>query len=95
MNMRNFMEENNMKYAVSEIVSKIIGKIHSVGSTETDEGRFENLKMQCELINELLDEVIEESKNNERNEYSMQKSGEFAHEFLTKLKEDLDDVLDD
>ena len=57
--------------------------------------RFESLKKQCELINELLDEVIEESKNKERHEYSIQKNGEFAYEFLMKLKEYLDDVLDE
>lgn len=82
-----------MKYAVSEIVSKIIGKIHSVGSTETDEGRFENLEVQCELINELLEEVIIESKSKERYEGSMEKSGKFAYEYLMELKKYLEDVL--
>ena len=78
-----------MKYTIYEIVHRIVGDINSVGETNTDEVRFENLKVQCELIYDLLDEIIEEEKNKERHEGSMQKSGEFAHKFLIDLKEHL------
>ncbi|GAI86093.1 unnamed protein product, partial [marine sediment metagenome] len=36
------------------VVKKLIGNINPVGETNTDNERFENLKIICELTNKLL-----------------------------------------
>ena len=86
---------NNNQYTIHEIAKKIIGKINSVGETYTDEVRFANLQVQCNLIVELLGDVFDESENKEHRAGSIEKSGKFAHKFLMELKEYLDDVLYD
>lgn len=71
---------------LKEIVLKLTGEIQPVGETTTDNKRFENLKVLCELVNELVSEIDNVSfYNKDRCEYSMNRSGKYANEFLLKL----------
>jgi hypothetical protein len=74
--------EDEMNY--TEIVKKLVGDIHPLGETRTDDMRFENLKAMCELINNLVSEIDSVAyENNDRVEYSMKRAGQFAAKFLT------------
>lgn len=68
-----------------DVVNKLVGKINPVGKTETDNERFENLKVLCDLTNCLvtaIDQVAYDNKD--RYEYSMKRAGEYAKNFLTE-----------
>jgi hypothetical protein len=65
-------------------VNKLIGPIEPVGETATDDKRYENLKAQCELVEQLILDIQYVAKNNKsRTEYSMKRAGEYADRFLT------------
>jgi hypothetical protein len=66
-----------------EITNKLIGPINPVGETTSDDARYENLKAQCELVEQLILDIQYVAKNNkDRSEYSMKRSGEYAERFL-------------
>jgi hypothetical protein len=66
------------------VVNKLIGPIEPVGETTTDEKRYENLKAQCELVEQLILDIQYVAKNNkDRHEHSMKRAGEYADRFLT------------
>lgn len=80
-----------MKYI--EIINRLIGNIHSIGSSHIDSERYENLKEYCELSCEMINEICDEAKNSKRFEYSMEKSGKEAIEYLKSIKVTIDDCL--
>lgn len=71
---------------IYEIVKKLVGKIDPVGESNTDEDRFENLKVMTALVDSLLtdiDYVI--TLNANRTEYSRKRAGEFARKFFDRM----------
>ena len=70
---------------IYEVVKKLIGDIDPVGETHTDEKRFENLKVMCEVADKLLTDIDGVIPNKRRQEHSMKKAGEYADEFYTRI----------
>lgn len=77
-----------------EIIDRLIGNIHSFGSSEIDCDRYENLKEYCGLACKMINEICDEAKNSRRFEYSMKKSGKEAIEYLKCIKVTIDYCLD-
>lgn len=69
---------------IHEIVKKLIGPIDPVGETNTDNKRFENLKVMCDLVDKLLTDIDRVIPNKRRAEYSMKRAGEYASDFFDK-----------
>ena len=76
-----------------EIIDRLIGNIHSIGSSHIDCERYENLKEYCGLACEMINEICDEAKNSKRFEYSMEKSGKEAIEYLKCIKVTIDYCL--
>lgn len=75
---------SEIKMTIQEIVAKLVGRINPVGETNTDNDRFENLKVMCNLVDYLVTEIDRVSyENKDRHEYSMKRAGEYAHDFIT------------
>ena len=68
-----------------DIVKKLIGDIHPVGETYTDEERFENIRAMALLAEEIIAELEKEIKNDDRYEYSIKRSGTFTKNGLKTL----------
>mgnify|MGYP001568997103 CR=1 FL=1 len=69
----------------TKIITKLIGSIDPVGETNTDNERFENLKAQCQLVDELILRIqYVANTNKNKHEHSMKRSGDYADLFLTK-----------
>ena len=68
-----------------EIVQKLVGRIDPIGETNTDDVRFENLKVMCELVNDLVSEIYRVVfDNKEHFEYSRKRAADYAQDFMTK-----------
>lgn len=68
---------------VYEVVKKLTGEINPVGETNTDEKRFENLKVTCNLVAKLLNDISEVEygyKNSQ--EFSVKRASDYAGKFL-------------
>ena len=78
-----------------EIIDRLIGNIHSVGSSEIDCDRYKNLEKYCELLCDMVDEIYCEAFNSKRVEYSMKKSGLKSIEYLKNIRQMIDECLDD
>lgn len=70
-----------------DIVKKLIGDIHPVGETYTDEERFENIRAMALLAEEIIAELEKEIKNDDRYEYSIKRSGTFAKKWFKNIGE--------
>lgn len=69
-----------------EIVKKLVGPINPVGETTTDNQRFENLKIMCELVDSLLIEIDKVNYDNiDSKEFSVRRSADYAANFFTKI----------
>jgi len=80
------MANLEVEMELKDILRKLIGAIDPVGETHTDDKRFENLKVQIELMKELhmqIDAVATENKD--RPEFSMSRAGKLADEYLDWL----------
>jgi len=84
---------------VHEVVEKLVGEINPVGETNTDNKRFENLKVMTELANELLMDITDVGfryRNNQQ--FSMKRASNFAKNFLTEeiviLQANIDNIKD-
>ena len=70
---------------IHEVAKKLIGQINPIGETNTDDKRFENLKVMTDLIDKLLQDICEiEFSYKHNQEYSMKRACDFAREFLDK-----------
>lgn len=78
---------------VIEVVNTLIGEVDAVGETNTDEKRFENLKVAEDVCDELIVRIRCASIDKDRVEYSMSKIGNEAFKYLKRLKEWLDEIL--
>ena len=70
---------------IHEIVKKLVGKIDPVGETNTDNDRFENLKVMTDLVDDLLTDINWVAQQNNRHEYSINRAGQFAASFLDEI----------
>ena len=68
-----------------EIVQRLVGPIDPVGETNSDNKRFDNLKVMCALVDALVSDIDSVAyANRDRAEYSMKRAGEYAFNFLDK-----------
>lgn len=68
-----------------DIVNKLIGPIRPVGETNTDNERFENLKVLCQLVDELVREIDAVGYNFQNShEFSVKRASDYASKFLTQ-----------
>lgn len=70
-------------------MTRLVGPVKPVGSTEVDEQRLENLKTMIDLVDSLIGDVLTVAQYRNRTEYSLRESGKRAHDFL----EELDDYV--
>ncbi len=71
---------------IKDVVLKLVGNINPIGETNTDNDRFENLKVMCELIESLIDEVDDMAQRNKSaHQFSMKRSSEYADKFIREL----------
>lgn len=69
-----------------EIVMKLIGPIHPIGETNTDETRLKNLKELTLLVDKLLFEINSAAQNASRPEASMKAIGNHARDFIRDIR---------
>lgn len=75
---------------IKEVFNKLVGGIEPVGSTEIDEKKLENLKVQTSLIFDLVLDVKDVALyNKDRIEFSMKETGQHADKFLQNLVDEL------
>lgn len=69
---------------IKDIVLKLVGDVNPIGETNTDNKRFENLKVLCELVNELVG-IIDNVhySNKDFQEFSIKRASDYARDFLT------------
>ena len=68
-----------------EIVKKLVGKINPIGETTTDNERFENLRVLCDLVENLIIDIDNVNyQNKQSHEYSVKRAAEYADNFLSK-----------
>ena len=72
---------------IYEIVKKLVGPIHPIGESNTDNDRFENLKVMTELIDQLLANVDDVAYNYENSHQdSMKRASALAIKFQNNMK---------
>lgn len=70
---------------IYEIVTKLVGKINPVGETDTDNERFENLKIMCELVEKLVVDIDTVGYSNKNAyEFSKKRASEYSEKFITE-----------
>lgn len=70
---------------LKEIVEKLVGPIQPIGETNTDNARFENLKVLCDLVEGLIVEIDDVTvQHADSYEASRKRAGEFAADFMTR-----------
>ena len=68
---------------IYEIVTKLVGKINPVGETDTDNERFENLKIICELVEKLVVDIDTVGYSNKNAyEFSKKRAAEYSEKFI-------------
>ena len=70
----------------SDAILSLIGNVHPVGETNTDDRRYENLKLACDVLKHLVCAVREVSVKCEgHGAYSINRAGEYASKCLVDL----------
>ena len=70
---------------IYEIVTKLVGRINPVGETNTDDERFENLKVMCELVEKLVVDIDTVGYSNKKAyEFSKKRAAEYSEKFITE-----------
>ena len=70
---------------IYEIVTKLVGRINPVGETNTDNERFENLKVMCELVEKLVIDIDTVGYSNKKAyEFSKKRAAEYSEKFITE-----------
>lgn len=68
---------------IYEIVKKLNGEIRSVGETNKDDQKFENLKVVTKLVDMLLSDIDDVPyTNKDAHQFSIKRAGEFDKQFL-------------
>ncbi len=76
---------------IEEVVNKLVGNIHAIGSTHIDQERFKNLSIHAALTSSMVQKLCDEVQLIRCHEYSMKLSGEVALETLKAIKELIDE----
>ena len=82
------------QYTKLDIVKKIVGEISSIGSSDVDEERLENLEEFAWIINEYVDLLLTEAQKIKRPQASMQKSGRKALGIIHDIYWDVRNILE-
>jgi hypothetical protein len=72
-----------------EVVEKLTGKIEPIGESNTDEERFENLKILCNLVENLLIDIDQVRRFSICSEFSRKRAGEYVTKWLKNLRENV------
>ena len=80
---------------IIDVLDRLVGNIHAIGSTHVDNERYDNLLSVEKVAYYIIDELLKELPNIKRHEYSMSKSGKKAFTILENIRDDLNDYLDD
>lgn len=80
---------------IIEVLDRLVGNIHAIGSTEIDNERYDNLLNMEQVAYFTIDELLKELPKINRHEYSTSKSGGKAFAILKNIRNDLDDYLAD
>lgn len=68
---------------IYEVVTKLVGRINPVGETNTDNERFENLKVMCELVGKLIVDIDTVGYSNKTAyEFSKKRAADYADKFI-------------
>lgn len=88
---------NNMeeKYTKLKAIESIIGKFNSIGETNEDEVRYDNLLDFEPIIYELIRKLVYESKKSTRPQYSVKRSGKKALEIVREILYIVEDAVID
>lgn len=70
---------------VIEVVAKLVGRIDTVGETNEDERRFENLKVMTQVVDHFLTKIDTVAMDKSHHAFSVKRSGEFAAKFLDRI----------
>lgn len=70
-----------------DVVKKLIGNVHPIGETYTDEERFENLRRMTELAEQIIMELEKELENENHYADSIQKSGKYIKHWFESIAE--------
>lgn len=76
-----------------EVINKLNGSIHAIGSCEIDKERYENLENMDTILWQLTNDVCEEAENHDSYMGSVSSSGNRSIVILKGLKELIDDTL--
>ena len=82
------------QYTKLDVVKKIVGEISSIGSSDVDEERLENLEEFAWIINEYVDLLLTEAQKIKRPQASMQKSGRKALDIIQDIYWDVRNILE-
>jgi len=68
------------------VVTKLIGPVDPAGETNTDNERFENLKVMTDLVNRLLTDIDTVAYNNkDKKEFSKKRAADYAINFYKQI----------
>lgn len=83
--METTQEVHELSKLYYKVISKLIGSVAPVGSSEIDEDRLLNLKVMCEVVNRLVGDIDNVSYNNkDAYQASIKKAQQYANNFLTE-----------
>ena len=74
---------------IYDITKKLTGPISSVGETNADAERFNNLCATIELVDRLISDIEGAANAKDRHEASRAKIGKRAQQFLNDLRDSL------
>ena len=87
--------EMGEKYTKLQAVKSIIGRFDSVGETNEDEFRYDNLLDFEQIIYDLIRELVYESKRATRPQYSVKRSGKKALEIVREVSYIVEELIDE
>jgi hypothetical protein len=73
--------------AIYEVVTKLVGSIKPIGSTETDSERQRNLKVMIALVESLIFDIKEVAAMQDAPQHSIRQAGLLAERFLKEATE--------
>lgn len=80
---------------IYDVTEKLIGNIDPIGETNTDNERFENLKVMADLVCKLLEDIAFVYHNNKNaNEHSRTIAMRYSKQFIKNIADDYQDIID-
>lgn len=72
---------------IYDVTKKLLGPIETVGESNTDEKRYQNLEATILLVDKLLCDINSVAQDKDCQEFSRARSGKRAASFLNDVKE--------